>query len=78
MYFDKSFPKHQRGFRKGYNGKHCLLVMIEKMKEAQDFNKVCAATLTDLSKVFDRLKHDLLTAKLHAFIFSFKSLRVVI
>ena len=76
MYFDKFFVKHQCGFRKGYNAQHCLLVMIEKMKEALDKNKVCAAVLTDLSKAFDCLKH-LFVAKLHAFGFDYKSLRVM-
>ena len=76
-YFDKFFVKHQCGFRKGYNAQHCLLVMIEKMKEACDKNKVCAAVLTDLSKAFDYLKLDLLIAKLHAFGFDNKSLRVM-
>ena len=59
--------KYQCGFRKCYNAQHCLLVMIEKMKEPRDKNKVCAAVLTDLSKAFDCLKHDLLIEKLHAF-----------
>ena len=31
----------------------------------------------DFSKAFDRLKHDLLIAKLHAFGFDYKSLRVM-
>ena len=51
--------------------------MTEKMKEARDNNKVCAAVLTDLSKAFDCLLHDLLTAKLHAFGFDLKSLKVI-
>ena len=51
-YFDNFFAKHQCGFRKDYNAQHCLLVMIEKMKEARDKNKVCTAVLTDLSKGF--------------------------
>ena len=51
--------------------------MIEKMKEARDKNKVCATVLTDFSKAFDCLKHDLLIAKLHAFGFDYKSLRVM-
>ena len=72
-YFDKFFVKHQFGFRKGYNEQHCLLVMIEKMKEACDKNKVCAAVLTDLSKAFDCHKYDLLIPKLHAFGFDYKS-----
>ena len=76
-YFDKFFVKHQCGFHKGYNAQHCFLVMIEKMKEDRDKNKVCAAVLTDLSKAFDFLKHDLLLAKLHAFGFDFKPLRVM-
>ena len=76
-YFDKFFVKYQCGFRKDYNTQHCLLVMIEKMKEVCDKNKVCAAVLTDLSKAFDCLKHDLLIAKLHAFGFDYKSLRVM-
>ena len=39
--------------------------------------RVCAAFLTDLSKAFDYLLHNLLVVKLHAFGFDFKSLRVV-
>ena len=76
-YFDKFFVKHQCGFRKGYNAQHCILVMIEKMKEARDKNKVCAAVLIDLSKAFDCLKHHILIAKLHAFGFDYKYLRVM-
>ena len=51
--------------------------MTEKMKEARDNNKVSAAVLTDLSKAFDCLLHNLLIAKLHAFGFDLKSLKVV-
>ena len=51
--------------------------MIEKMKEVHDKSKVCAAVLTDLSKAFYCLKHDVLIAKLHAFGFDHKSHRVM-
>ena len=51
--------------------------MIEKIKEARDKNKICAAVLTDLNKAFDCLKHDLLIAELHAFGFDYKSLRAM-
>ena len=76
-YFDKLFVNHECGFRKDYNAQHCLLVMIEQMKEALDKNKVCAVVLTDLIKTFDCLKHDLVIAKLHAFGFDHASLRVM-
>ena len=73
--FDKYFLKHQWGFRKGCNAQHCLLEFIEKMKEAHDKIKVCAAVLYDLRNAFDYLKHDLLIGKLHAFGFDYKSIR---
>ena len=51
--------------------------MTEKMNEDCDNNKLCAAVLTDLTKAFDCLKHDLLIANLHTFHFDCKSLRVM-
>ena len=57
-YFDKFFVKYQCGFRKGYIAQHCLLVMIEKMKEARDKNKVYAAVsevISDLETTINNL-----------------------
>ena len=51
--------------RQGYNTQHCLLVMVEKLKEALDKCRLSIALLTDLSKVFDYIKNDLLIAKLY-------------
>ena len=62
------------GFRKGFNTQHCLLSMIEKMKKSLDKNHFAAAVLTDLSKAFDCINHDLLIAKLHAYGFSYQAL----
>ena len=47
------------------------------MKKARDSNRVFAAVLTDLSKAFNCLLHDLLIAKLHTCGFDFKFLRVI-
>ena len=76
-YFSNFFPKYQCGFRKGYSAQHCLLTMTEKMKEARDSSKVCAAVLTDLSKAFDCLLHDFPQEKLHAIGFDLASLKVI-
>ena len=73
-HFDNILSKFQCGFRKGYNLQHCLLLMIDKWKKAVDNNKVLGALLTDLSKAFDCICHDLLAAKLNAYGLSFSAL----
>ena len=74
-YFDKILSKYQFGFRKGYSSQHCLLVLMEKWKKCLDKRGKCGALLTDLSKGFDCLLHDLLMAKLHAHGFEIDSRR---
>ena len=61
--FDNILSRFQCGFRKGYGTQHCLLLMLEIWKGATDNNKAFVALLTDLSKDFDCLSHDLLNAK---------------
>ena len=51
--------------------------MIEKWKEAVDKDQSFGALLTDLSKRFDCLSHDLLIAKLHSYGISFVSLKLL-
>ena len=69
--------KYQRGFRKGYSTQHCLLAMLEKWKSAVDKGKSSGALLTDLSKAFDCLPHELLLAKRHTYGFSIAELRLI-
>ena len=65
------------GFRKGYSTQHCLLVMLENFKKALDSNCNAAALLTDLSKAFDCIDHELLIAKLSAYGFSHSALNYI-
>ena len=74
-YFNDIFSKYQCGFRKGFSAQHCLLAMIEKWRNSMDQAKFFGALLTDLSKAFDCLSHDLLAAKLSVYGFDNNSTR---
>ena len=50
--------------------------MLEEWKSAIDNRKMFGALITDLSKAFDYLSHDLLIANLNAFGFSIAALRL--
>ena len=77
IFMDPLLSKYQCGFRKGYSAQHCLLAMLEKWKNAVDKGKIFGALLTDFSKAFDSLSHDLLIAKLNAYGFSLLTLKLV-
>ena len=75
-YFDNLLPKHQCGFRKGFNAQHCLVSTVEKWKKGVDNGLAFDALMTDLSKAFDCLHHELLIAKLDAYGFDIKSVKL--
>ena len=74
---DKFLSKYQCGFRKGYNAPHCLLAMIEKWKKAVDNGNVFGTLLTDLSKAFYCLPHDLIIVKLNLYGFNLRALNLI-
>ena len=65
------------GCRKGYSSQHSLIAMLEKCKKNLDKRGECGALFVDLSKAFDCLQHDLLLAKLNAYGFDYKSLKLI-
>ena len=61
-------------YRKSYGTQHVLVKMIEEWRENLDKIFLVGAVLTDLSKAFDCIPHDLLIAKLSAYGLSSDSL----
>ena len=67
----------QCGFRKKYSTQHALIAMIEKARKILDKGGTFSALLTDLSKAFDWMTHDILTAKFHALNFEMNVLDLI-
>ena len=77
-YFENILSKFQCGFRKNISTQHCLMLLVEKWKRALDDRESFCTLLTDLSKAFDCICHDLLIAKLNAYNFDLKSLKYML
>ena len=76
-YIDKFLSPYLFGYRKGHSTEQCLMIMVETWKKALDRNGAAGGILTDLSKAFDCLSHDLLIAKLEAYGFGNSALKFV-
>ena len=67
IFMERHLSTHLCGFRKDYSAEYCLMAMLEKCKKGFDRGNIAGALLTDLSKAFDCLNHNLLIAKLAAY-----------
>ena len=75
-FVDSILSKYLCGFRKNYSCQYALLNMLRRWQSSLNTNGVTGAILMDLSKAFDCLPHDLLIAKLNAYGFGNKLLKV--
>ena len=72
-YLNKILSKWQCGFHQDYSVQHCLLVMVEKWRQYTSNGGVSGALITDLSKPFHCIIHDLLITKLATYGFDYNS-----
>ena len=66
-HFNSIFDNYLAAFRKGFGCQTTLLRLAEDWKKDLDKQQYVGAVLIDLSKAFDCLPHDLITAKLSAY-----------
>ena len=59
-----------------FGRQHCLLAVLEKQNQTVDNGQIFGALLTDLSKAFACHLHELFIAKLNAYDFSLKVLKL--
>ena len=76
FYKRKISSEYPCGFRKRYITKHHLWEMLKKWKKTLDNGNVFGALLKDLSKTFDCLPHNEITAKLNYHGFNFSALKL--
>ena len=76
-YMERFLSPFLCGFCKGYNAQHALVRDLEKWKTSLEKGENIGAILMDLSNAFNCIRHDLLLARLDAYIFSRESLCLI-
>ena len=76
-FIDSVFSKFQCGFQKGFNAQHCLLKMVQKWRKTLDQGGETGVVLTDLSKAFACIDHNLVIAKLNVYGLEERSLEFI-
>ena len=77
LFFNSLLSTYQCGSLRDYNLQHRFITLIEKWKKIIDNGIAFCASLTDLSKDFDCLPHELLIAKLDAYGFNKSALKLI-
>ena len=76
-YFESILSQFVSAYRKHFSTQHVLLRLVEEWRQGLDNNKVVGAVLMDLSKAFDCLSHDLVIAKLTAYVLGDGALQII-
>ena len=67
---EQDFSSFLSAYRKSFSTEHVHIRLLQDWRNKLDNNNVVGAVLTDLSKAFDCIPHDLLVAKLDAYGFN--------
>ena len=67
---EQDFSPLLSAYRKSFSTEHVLIRLLQDWRNKLDNCNVVGAVLTDLSKAFDCIPHDLLVAKLDAYGFN--------
>ena len=76
-FIEKNLYVYMCGYRKGFSTQFALLKFMEKWKKSVDNHGYTGAIITDLSKAFDTINHELLIAKLHSYGFDSSALSMI-
>ena len=76
-FMDALLSKYQCGFCRNFSAQNCLLAMFQKWKSSVDKGKAFRELLTDHSKEFDCLSHELIIKKLNTHEFSLSALKLM-
>ena len=77
LFIDEFISKKLYVFRKGYGAQHCLFAMWKKWEQTVDNSQAFEAEAAELSEALVCLSHKLLIAKLKAYRFGLKSLKLM-
>ena len=66
-FVDGFLYKYMCGYRKGYNTQYALITLLQKWKIMLDNHGYACTIIMDLTKAFDTVNHELLSAKLYAY-----------